>query len=183
MQAGFWEAGFWWLLQGQPRGLQEAGDVVYGPAVPWGAATGRSLLLSGTHRGLLLLLPPSIRAQRCPSPCCTPPRACLCRSQPKMLLGLGKRRGCGSLSPRPCGVPSACGSGVDFAQGKFCMGQAPPVPEGCSTGGNGHHVLQWPPRACAAPMSHDWRLRAPQSWQTSLPNVPRAGLSMAGQQT
>lgn len=32
-----------WLLQGRPRALQEAMDVVYGPAVP----CGRSPLLSG----------------------------------------------------------------------------------------------------------------------------------------
>lgn len=157
MQAGFWEAGFWWLLQGQARALQEAVDVVYGPAVPWGAATGRSPLLLGTHRGLLLLLPPSISAQRCPSPCCNPPRACLCRWQPKMLLRLGKRRGCGSLSPRPRSIPSARGGGADFAQGKFCTGRAPPVPEGCSTGGNGHHVPalpQWATTGGSGLLSH-----------------------------
>lgn len=43
-----------WLLQWWPRALQEAVDVVYGPVVPWGAATSRSPLLSGTYPGLVL---------------------------------------------------------------------------------------------------------------------------------
>lgn len=43
-----------WLSQGQPRALQEAMDVVYGPVVPCGVATSHSPLLSGAHLGLLL---------------------------------------------------------------------------------------------------------------------------------
>lgn len=122
----------------------------------------------GCLSGAAPLLPPSLRAQKCPSLCCTPLCAHLCWSQPKMLLGLGKHRGAG---PRPL-VPTV--SLRHVAAGWIFHGTS------SSCARRMLHGQRRPPRACAAPMSYDLRLRS--HGKTSPPNVPWAGLSMAGQQ-
>lgn len=111
-----------WLLQGQPRALQETMERVNGPTVPLPLGTRLGLFLSASFT----------RAQQSSSPCCIP----------WFVLATAEDAAGAGLVQETQILLSAASLGHLAAEqflGKFCTGQAPPVLEGSSVGSNGHH--------------------------------------------
>lgn len=124
------------LLQGQPSSAGSYGWGCMGPQClcfwvhSWGWS---SLLLSPGHSNA-----PPHAASRWPLVCAGHSLKCC--------WGWASA---GDAGPPPCSIPWVLGSGVDFAPGKFCTGQAPPVLEGSSVGTSGHHLPTLPQWATA----------------------------------